>query len=267
MPNRILKESICTSEEIDSLSAEEEVFFYRLMVVCDDFGLMDARPAILKARCYPLKSIDIKCVQVYLARLQEIGLVSVYQVDGKPYLHMKSWEKHQQIRAKRAKFPMPEQGLEIICNQLISDVTVNQSNPIQSESNPNPNLNPAEADLFDDAWSIYPSRPGASKKDSRKAWDARIKAKVSPEVILDGVRRYAAYCSAMNTEPSFIKQPATFFGPGEHYLSDWTPTLKGSNHGKDGSSRADRVSTTIAELTGRHRDTSTVIDGTAARVD
>lgn len=265
MPNRIIKESICTSEEIDLLKPDEEVFFYRLMVVCDDFGLMDARPAILKARCYPLKSIDIKSVQKYLTRLQEIGLVSVYQVDGKPYLHMKSWGKHQQIRAKRAKFPMPEQGSEIICNQLISDAPVIQSNPIriQSESNPNP----AEADLFDDAWRLYPSRPGASKKDSRKAWDARIKANVSPEVILDGVRRYAAYCSAMNTEPEFIKQPATFFGPGEHYLSDWTPTLKGSNHGKDGSSRTNRVSNTIAELTGRNRDPSPVIDGSATRVD
>ena len=43
MPNRILKESICRSEEIDSLSWFEEVLFYRLIVICDDFGRYDGR--------------------------------------------------------------------------------------------------------------------------------------------------------------------------------------------------------------------------------
>lgn len=38
MPNRILKESITTSETLDSLSAEEERLFYRLLVICDDYG-------------------------------------------------------------------------------------------------------------------------------------------------------------------------------------------------------------------------------------
>ena len=43
MPNRIIKESICRSEEIDSLSWFEEVLFYRLIVTCDDFGRYDGR--------------------------------------------------------------------------------------------------------------------------------------------------------------------------------------------------------------------------------
>ena len=139
MPNRIIKESICTSEEIDILTPEQEVFFYRLMVVVDDFGLMDARLSILKAKCYPLKSIEINCIQMNLARLQEVGLVKLYQADGKPYLSIVNWAKHQQIRAKRAKYPTPECGSEITCNQLKSNVPVIQSNPILSLSgNPDP---------------------------------------------------------------------------------------------------------------------------------
>ena len=134
MPNRIIKESICTSEEIDLLDSEQEVFFYRLMVVVDDFGLMDARLSILKAKCYPLKSIEINSIQLNLARLQAVGLVRLYQVDGKPYLSITNWAKHQQIRAKRAKYPTPEQGSEITCNQWIANVPVIQSNPIISLS-------------------------------------------------------------------------------------------------------------------------------------
>ena len=74
---------------------------------------------------------------------------------------------------------------------------------------------------FEAAWSRYPKRPGASKHDACKAWNARLKAGVTADVLIDGVGRYAAYCIACKTEPGFIKQPATFFGPGEHYLADW----------------------------------------------
>ena len=47
MPNRIIKETICTSDTIERLTPFEETFFYRLIVNCDDYGRMDARPAIL----------------------------------------------------------------------------------------------------------------------------------------------------------------------------------------------------------------------------
>lgn len=138
MPNRIIKESICTSDEIDSLTPEQEVFFYRLMVNCDDFGLFDARPKIVASKCYPLKSVDTKHIQLMLDALQSIGLVRIYEVDGRPYLSLVKWSEHQQIRAKRSKYPTPEMGSDITCNQLIADAPVIQSNPIQSESNPNP---------------------------------------------------------------------------------------------------------------------------------
>lgn len=74
---------------------------------------------------------------------------------------------------------------------------------------------------FELAWQAYPKRPGASKADSLKAWRARRKAGVAADEILAGVQRYAAFCVACRTEGQFIKQPATFFGPGEHYLADW----------------------------------------------
>lgn len=85
---------------------------------------------------------------------------------------------------------------------------------------------PAE---FEAVWAEYPKRPGASKPDAHKAWAARVKAGIPIDVLHDGVVRYAAYCRACKTEPGFIKQPATFFGPGEHYTADWTapaPTNK-----------------------------------------
>lgn len=39
VPNRIIKESICTSEDIAGLSMGAEILFYHLMVKVDDFGV------------------------------------------------------------------------------------------------------------------------------------------------------------------------------------------------------------------------------------
>lgn len=100
---------------------------------------------------------------------------------------------------------------------------------------------------FLQAWAEYPKRPGASKADSLKAWNARVNAGADPAAMLAGVQRYAAFCIASSTAPNFIKQPATFFGPGEHYLSDWTP----STAPMGGGTIHDRRAATHAGLTQR----------------
>ena len=137
MPNRILKESICTSDNLNDLTPQEEILFYRLIVNCDDYGIADARIKMLRSKCFPLKTDTIKetDVEKWLKGLIRANLCFLYEVEGKRYLKMTSWERHQQIRAKRSKFPTPD------CNgyQMISDADICPRNPIQSESNPNPN--------------------------------------------------------------------------------------------------------------------------------
>lgn len=131
MPNRILKESICTSESINQLSDFEENLFYKLIVNCDDYGRFDGRPAIIKARCYPLRErLTLKIIESALLQLASIGCIELYEVDGKSYLCLPSWEVHQQVRAKKSKFPAPDSN----GYQMISDDCKCPRNPIQSES-------------------------------------------------------------------------------------------------------------------------------------
>jgi hypothetical protein len=132
MPNRIIKETICSSQDIDDLKADEEVFYYRLWVNCDDFGRFDARIPMLKSKLYPLrenmKSSDIKR---YLMTLVDKGMVELYSVNGILYGQVVAWEKHQQIRAKRSKYP-PKSEADSIGNHMISDDSICHRNPIQS---------------------------------------------------------------------------------------------------------------------------------------
>jgi hypothetical protein len=80
---------------------------------------------------------------------------------------------------------------------------------------------------FEQAWSLYPKRAGGnSKADALKAWNARIAAGIESARMLDGVQRYAAFCKATNKiGTEYVKQAATFFGPGLHFDADWTPPI------------------------------------------
>lgn len=118
MPNRILKESICTSDTIDSLSMFQEVVFYRLIVNCDDFGRFDARPKVLSAKLFPLKDISPEQLSDAINGLCAAGLIIVYEVDGKPFLQVNTWDKHQSKRAKKSKYPPPS---ESTCMQMHAD--------------------------------------------------------------------------------------------------------------------------------------------------
>lgn len=144
MPNRFIKESICSSENIDQLTEFQEIFFYRLVVNCDDFGRFDARPKLLASRLFPLRDIPNEKVNETLAALEDADLILVYSVKGHPYLQVKTWEKHQQRRATESRYPAPEDADDATpcgekisddnaCNQLIS----NDNNCDQTITNDN----------------------------------------------------------------------------------------------------------------------------------
>lgn len=124
VPNRIIKESICYSESIKGLSWFEEVFFYRLIVNADDYGRLDGRMELLQARLFPLRrDITDKAMEKALNALTTVGMVRPYMVEQKPYLQLTAWERHQQVRATKSKYPNPPE-LDINCNQPQPDVPV-----------------------------------------------------------------------------------------------------------------------------------------------
>ena len=191
MPDRIIKESICTSDTLNQLSDFEERFWHRLIVNCDDYGRFDARPAILKGRLFPLmEGKTLKDMSNTLSRLASVGLVELYEVDGKPFLHVVTWDKYQRIRAKRSKFPEPDGT----CCHLPSDDVKCPRNPIQSESNPNPIRN---ADAGNAPAGEEPSPPPADPELAKvmNLYLNRVNALPSPSCI-DELKSYTKQLGA-----------------------------------------------------------------------
>lgn len=143
MPNRFIKESICSSAQIDALTWFEQAVFIRLIVRADDFGRLDGRRRFLNNTLFiTAENVSDQDVENAVIKLEEVGLAKRYEVDGKPFLYLTGWLKHQQRRSDISKYPDPP-GFEKrepskgskqkissdnkkispdnVCNQLITD--------------------------------------------------------------------------------------------------------------------------------------------------
>jgi hypothetical protein len=107
VPSRIVREGILTSERVEALSWQAEVFYRRLMNVVDDYGRFYSRPALLRAACFPLRLDRVSDPDIgkWLRETEKTGLVRAYQVEGKGYLELLDFR--QRSRAKESRFPGP----------------------------------------------------------------------------------------------------------------------------------------------------------------
>ena len=82
MSNRILKDSICMSAEIDALTWFEEVLFYRLIVTVDDYGIYPAEPVVLAHILFPRKeNVSRKMVEEALKHMEKLRLIRRWKGD------------------------------------------------------------------------------------------------------------------------------------------------------------------------------------------
>lgn len=183
MPNRILKESIKTSEEINRLSWFEEVVFERLIVTVDDYGCFDGRVIVLKNELFPTKdNVTRKAIEDAVAKLERVNLLTRYEVEGRPYIHLNTFEAHQRVRNQRRKYPEPPQKTcQSIDGQLSDNCQLeSESNPIriqsESETESESKSEPAfEAKYdwspeFESAWNAF-CEMRSKKKDARSFTD------------------------------------------------------------------------------------------------
>ena len=224
MPNRIIKESICTSEDVAKLSMGAEILFYHLMVKADDYGVYFGNEQIIKSTCFPLKSSEIKLKQVesWLNELIKAGLIFAYVAeDGKKYIQFVKWSKHQQRRAKKSKYPL----FDSTCNQVIADDCNSCRNPIQSNPDEIQSESAQSADEIESCflalWDLYPKKVDKSAV-SKKAKAALYKAGF--DVVSAAIENYKAKIQLENRDIQYVKNGSTFFnGAWREYVAEENP--------------------------------------------
>lgn len=213
MPNRIIKESICTSESVSEMTDFEFRLWVGLIVSVDDYGRGDARAKIIKGRVFPLRErVSVKDIECALHSLAAKGCVSLYEVDGRPYFWFPTWAEHQRIQTKKSKYPDPLNGISRNLT-VIHRESPPESNPIQSESESeseyesNPNT-AAPRDAFGTFWEAYPKKK--SKGDAEKAWKQVKPDAETVGLILLAVEQQKQSKDWKKDNGQFIPYPATW---------------------------------------------------------
>lgn len=202
MPNRIIKESIRTSDTVAEMTDFQFRLWVGLIVSADDYGRGDARSEILKGQIFPLrKKVKEKDIESALNGLAALGCVELYSVNGKPYYSFPTWGDHQRIQTKRSKFPAPTENDESRQSTVSHGEIPLESNPIQSKKESESESNNA---CFDQWYSEYPRK--IDPKRAKAAWD---KLKVDESLfneIMDGLRKWKLAWD----DPKFVPYPATW---------------------------------------------------------
>lgn len=151
MPNRIIKESIHSSEKVNQMTDFQFRLWISLITYVDDYGRGDARPAIIKGTCFPLRErLTTHDIDAGLQALADIGCIDLYEIDGRPYLCLPGWASHQRVRNAKEKFPAPPEHSDnsprvaASCGETPRDAEKRREPRPESNPNPNPNPNPKE---------------------------------------------------------------------------------------------------------------------------
>jgi hypothetical protein len=288
---RNIKFGFFTNDELVELPFETRLLFIGLWCIADREGRLVDRPKKIKMEVFP--SDDVDC-EKSLAMLAGKGFIKRYQVGSHKVIEILKFIQHQKPHSTEKDSALPDEGgfltvhersknggVTGVASKIKMAVEANNVKPPLEPVNPttdnalnvecgmwNPDLlnvecgilnhgpspEEIEAEQFAEVWAAYPKRPGASKADSLKAWKARIKAGAAVGDILAGVVRYAAFVAFSGTEPQYIKQPATFFGPGKHHEADWTLPVSGSPPRYQTAN--DKAKTLADRLTGKTRNDS-----------
>ena len=248
--SRNIKPNFFKNELLGEIPPLGRLLFAGLWTMADRAGRLEDRPKKLKNELLGYDDCDVDSL---LGALAKYGFIERYVADGIDYIQICKFNKHQNPHRNETDSTIPAPGEHSAStvpstkaapeltdtapadsHNLIPDscklIKPEAASPCQdiAEKKSSPDK-PKKSGKFDEcqtefetAWKAYPRRPGASKKEAWQAWLARRRDGVDAALMVDGVKRYAAYIIASGQAPKFIKHAATFFGPYEHYKADWS---------------------------------------------
>lgn len=110
MPNRTLREGLLRSEAWNSVSAEAQLLFIRLLLIVDDFGCFDGRDDVIMGRAYLRRFDPAEDFPEFLAELHRVGLIIRYSNKGRPFIAIPQWANDFRYRRN---FPAPPINVDV----------------------------------------------------------------------------------------------------------------------------------------------------------
>lgn len=203
---RSIKPEITLDEDLADLGFAARYFFLNLWCHCDRDGRCEDRPRKLQALILPWDpEVD---ANILLDELAPKFLVR-YEVGGKRYLQVVHFDVYQKPqKATASKLPP------------VPDTYATTTRPLPDNSRQELGVGEGVGDPygedFERVWKEYPKK--VDKGEARKAYIARRRAGVEPEILMLAVKNYAT--SKAGQPLGYLKNGSGFFAKEGQYL-DW----------------------------------------------
>lgn len=200
---RNIKPGFFRDAALVELPVETRLLFPGLWTIADRDGRLEDKPKQIKMEIYPADSFDVESM---LCQLADAGLIVRYEVDGKRYIQIKNFAKHQNPHRDEKASIIPaqcEHGASTVppvvkhdgnpADSLIPDSRILKPDSRIPQENPSQVLAaPSEAPKTGPTWEAYsaayqrrygvePTR-NASVNSQLKAFTSRVPLEDAPHI-------------------------------------------------------------------------------------
>ncbi|MDR6907497.1 hypothetical protein J2X63_003205 [Agromyces sp. 3263] len=213
---RSIKPEFYRSEDIAALDWETRLVFIGLWSYVDDNGVGRDVEKLITADLFALEGDPtevLRRVSRSLKVLSKGGQIVRYRVDGRPFLFVANWDKHQLVKnPNKARYPRPDAEVGSVTEhvpELYGDSTESVGTGTGEQGNSSSLVQPAAEPksvypkAFEEWWVLYPRKE--SKGAALRAWEKARKL-VDQGTLAKATQAYTLMC--LGKEKQFVKLPA-----------------------------------------------------------
>jgi len=239
---RYLKPDFFLDEELADLRIETRMLFAGLWTLADREGRLEDRPKRIKAQIFPWDAVDVEAMLTELAA----GLfIQRYEANGKRFIQITNFGKHQRPHIKEAAslIPTPPEPGKAPASTgnarprtgIYGDFNGDGDGDFNGDGDASRGKpRPAAAPGFEDFWMAYPRKVG--KQAARTAWTRIKPSKATAEAIIEAVGKQKVTDQWTRDGGRFVPNPATWINQGR--WEDDPTTFAKTNGDKHAGERA-----------------------------
>jgi hypothetical protein len=214
--SRNIKPGFFKNETLAECSPLARLLFAGLWCLADRAGRLEDRPKRIRAEVLPY---DDGSVDDMLDELNRAGFILRYRVDGKRFILVRNFARHQNPHCREPESTIPSPGEH--STSTVPELDEHRTGPADSlllipdSLNPQPEQPPCSPsasesvdDGFADFWQQYPKK--VAKPQALKAWR---KLKPTGPLLADlmaGLQRMKVSADSLKSGYQFIPHPATW---------------------------------------------------------
>ncbi len=224
---RSIKPEFFTSEDICSLSPLSRLFYVSLWCESDRVGRLAWKPNTFKLRYFPGDACDIHAMG---AELVAANLIVLYEVDGKQYAEIPTFETHQVINNREAESCIPAKPADENPRVKVASVRVKAEGRKEGKGKEGREGNGMEGTLtgFEEFWEAWPKNE--RKQDKAKCaekWNAKNLDELTAKILAD----IAVKCQTKKWKDGYIEAPEVYIN-NRRWEDGVTPELVTAAPGK-----------------------------------